>query len=407
MINLLLALCPFLQDTVERFDPVVPENVHAIVEEGFFLVDEQIIESDNSLADAYAYVDATLPPDRAVVLGIVGKAGHMGVGAAYSTWSPFLLKDKEGIIDVKVIGLSSDAEVGPLFLGEQYFPVKNAHFFNIGIRGQVDTFGVRQAGYAENIVFDNFWVYEPEEVDPLFIYGSAIYLSKDWKNLTLKRYQPRGLVVREHCFYLKPGGRTQILDCELWGGDRTGFQMRPHQAPTLTPYPHGDILIDGNYADSFGWNHAVKDGGGWITVWTSLENNVSIRNNTCINARYGCLVISQGPPQSDPYLTVDDFSHSNIWITNNIFENLNGDRNCVSIAATRKFYLGEYNQFISNKKPMTVNSDWSFKYTDALPVKEWFIDGRKAFPKWLTYEYNYATEQYDLLSIDDLKEKLL
>lgn len=406
---------PAWDDLPERVEPVEYsiEDVHAHVYPGRWTYGRNSFDSDTPLADAYKYVDARIG-DEPVVLGVHGEVGSIGVGSAYSKWSADLLDDKdpEGI-EVVCIGLDDGAVVGPVFLGEVYVPVERVEFHDLGIRGHKDSFAIRQRGKANHIVFSNFWIVPHWEIDT---YTSGFHLHEDWESLTLHGYQAKGLEFREHCFYLKPGGFTQVLDCELWGGNRTGFQSRSHGAGTwssggtfeASPAPHGAFIADGNWANGPGWNHANPDGGQWMTVWCSLEYPVRISNNVCTDARYGCLGILQGPVSGgEPYLTEDGFSHSNVFIFNNRFENNRAERSNVVLAAARNIHFGTGNVFESNRYPLSINNEWAYKYTSARPVSSLNIYGEEALPVFDVWFCEQSTLEYRKLSEEELREMMI
>lgn len=356
----------------DRVEPVKPTEIHAHVMPG------------ESVRDAYEKADSLLAEGETVVLGIHGAAGAASMGFAYSQSSSDLFHDKdpEGI-NVAFIGMTEDAEIGPLFLGqksEDFDPVKRAEFYDIGIHGRVDSFAVRQSGYVENIVFDNFWIVVNPGMEST--YTSGFHFHEDWKSLTLKRYQARNLPLREHCFYIKHGGFTQVLDCELYGGNRTGFQARPHSLPFSSPAPHGAFIADGNWANDFGWNHNQGDGGQWITVWCSLEYPVRISNNRCTNARFGCLGILRGAPSQGPYTTDDNWSHSNVYVYGNSMENNQSSRNCTEIVDARRVTIGEGNK-LEGLRPMAFGSQFS-DYVGARAPGEVIYE---TTPDWKIYNY--------------------
>lgn len=383
------------QEIVKRIDPVVPEGYHAIIYEDVFVIGSRRIPSANPAADAYKLIDSRLKEGETVVLAVADPAGRVGIGSGWSPQDAFVLKDKdrEGV-NVAFVGVTPEATVGPLFLGETFHRVERAEFHNIGIKGAQDSFAIRQKGKVHNLIFNNFWVQKPQGY-PQNTYQSLFHLHKDWDLLILKGYQARKHRVQHHCFYLKHGGAFQVLDCELWGGNRSGFQARPHASePYPSPAPHGDILVEGNFAHGFGWNHVNPDGGGWITIWSSLDNKVVVRNNTCTDARYGCFVISQGLPDSEPYVTEEGYAHELVWFENNIFENKRSQRACVSFTATKLLLMGPGNHFTSNNNAMEIDTWWSSNFTDAKPVARWFIYGRESIPSFPIHYWDRKEAKY-------------
>ena len=379
---------------VERFDPVRPTDVHAHIYPGRYVMPSgESVQSDYPVADAYEALEPYV--DGLVVLGIHGAAGRVAIGTSWSKWDHALLNDDEPV-EVAFVGLDDAAEVGPLMLGSGIQDVHRAEFYDLGIRGAPDTFAVRLAGKVDHLVFDGFWILPAPNVE---LYTSGIYLSRDWETLTLKDYEARGLPFREHCFYLKPGGRTQVLDCELWGGNYTGSQCRS-SGPTTdgkhgpSPIPHGEILYEGNFADGFGWNHINPGGGRWITIWSSLENRVAIRGNALTDGRYGGLGVSQGVPSTSPYLTTDNYSHAEVWIEGNEFRTPRSSRSTGGLTAAREIHFAGTNVFQGGPRDLVLNGWWSQKYTEALPVGSIIVHGLTAIPDAEAIEYDMPTDSY-------------
>lgn len=399
ILTFLLLLAPIVSAEdlgVKRIDPVVPEQYHAIIVDGAYYIGERRFPSSQPVADAYKVVDKTLREGQTVVLGVQEPTGMVGIGSGWSVSDTFLLvdKDKEGV-NVSFVGLTPQATVGPLFLGETFHRVERAEFHNIGIRGAQDAFAIRQKGKVHNLTFNNFWVTKPVGY-PQNTYQSLFHLHEDWEQLIIKGYQARNHKIQHHCFYLKNGGAFQILDNELWGGNRSGFQARPSASkPYTSPAPHGDILVEGNFAHGFGWNHALPDGGGWITIWSSLEQKVVVRNNTCTDARFSCFVIAHGLPDSEPYTNKDGRTHRIIYFENNIFENKRAQRACTSFTSARLVIMGPGNHFTSGSNhAMEIDTWWGANYTDAKPVGRWAIVGRESFPAFPIHYWDWKTSAY-------------
>ena len=393
----------------ERVDPTRPSRtrIDAHVYPGRYEIGG---ESFPGLpADAYAAVDETLRGEGTVVLGIYGDVGRVSLGHAYSKWSADLFTDKDSIgIQVVFIGLDAGAAVGPLFLGSRdgdaanFDPVDSAKFFDLGIKGESGVYAFRQHGYCREIVFDRMWIVpHPVTQSKSVPYISAFLLHKDWESLTVKGYEPRGLQLGEHVFYIQGGGFTQVLDCNLFGGRRTGFQDRSHQDSAYpSPPRHGDFIADGNWAESFGFNHVEESGGQWLTVWYSGEHSVRISNNTLIDGRYGALGISKGVDSSEPYLTVDGWSHSDIYIWGNKFETKRSKRATVSITDVRdSINFGAGNVFVGpdlTNHALVFGSQWGYKTSGSTQPVNWIFHNEK--PTWPTWRYMPETDTFELIT---------
>lgn len=397
----------------ERIEPYRPAAVHAeVYPDGTFTFDGQRFQG--GAVEAYSAVDATLGTGP-VVLGIHGRAGPVDVGHAYSKWSDTYLKDKDAVgVEVYFVGRTPDAEIGPTFLGSReqdagvFSPAAQVGFVDIGIRGSSGSFAVLQYGDVGELTFDGFWVLpDPGMASDGATYASAFHMGEDWEVLTFKGYQPRGLKLREHCFYLKPGGITQVLDCELFGGRRTGFQARPHSLPKPSPKPHGFFIADGNFAEDFGWNWTAAEGGQWISVWCSLEYPVRISNNRLTGARYGALGILKGVMSSGPYLTDDGWSHSNVFVYGNSFETGN-DRAAVVVNDTRVLHWGPGNEVITTHPiPLTFGNEFGAVHANARRPGLVRFYGADSVPTFPVFEFDLGTGSYAPVEAEVLESMLV
>ena len=397
-----------------RIDPIQPSMSDATVHEnGTFSVGVggSMFLVDGNAADAYEYIEGGLDTPRQIVLRVKGDIGRVSLGHAYSKHSPDAFRSGKGWdIDVVFIGNGNSSKLGPLFLGSKeadhgvFATCDRALFFNVGVHADNDPYAFRQYGYCREFAFVNTWVVaNPEYVEGgKRIHRSAFLLHKDWESFTLKGYKPLDQLFEEHVCYFQGGGFTQVLDSNLYGGRRTGYQFRPH-GDGLYPSPatHGDFIADGNYSDGFGWNHDKESGGNWLTNWFSGEYKVRISNNRCVDARYGCLGISRGVDSSEPPVTHDNLSHSNVYIWGNEFENRRASRSCVSIADARMVHFGEDNDFIgpdNGSHTMTLGSQWGWKFAGAKVPHDWAWYGELALPHWPVHLYEADTDSLKLLS---------
>lgn len=383
---------------------VTPQNI--VTNEGY-IIDGVETLSDNPIAECYAEVDKGLPEGLPVIIQVQGVVeGYVGIGCAWGSPENFSLRDKdEEGINVMFLGMTPEARIGPIFLGEDFDKVERAEFSNLGLKGHNDSFAVRQLGYVKNLVFNDFWI-QKKVGHPQNKYESLMHLGEGWRSLYIGGYEARGHEVQHHCFYLKGGGETRIVNNELWGGNRTGVQIRPHQEPWSSPPPTGNIYIQNNYAQNFGWNHENPDGGGWISVWSSLNHRVIITGNTCTNARYSCLVVAQPVAAQNPYLTRDGYSHGFVGVMGNTFDNTGSQRACVSFTATRVLVLGPNNNWTSNQHVMEIDTWWSATYTDALPVRDWWLLGNQSIPSFPIHTWDYAQGEYREIFSDELVEHI-
>lgn len=402
---------PGMDGAPVRIDPVRPIRIDAHVYAGRYEINGR--SYPGMARDAYEAVDEAKRGEGVIVLGIHGDVGRVSLGHAYSKWSDDIFRDKDDIgVQVVMIGLDDAAAVGPIFLGSRdndagnFDPCDSASFFDLGVKGESGTYAFRQHGYCREIVFDRIWIKPNPSTQGMAVpYLSAFLFHQDWERMTLKGYEPRGLALGEHVAYIKGGGFTQVLDCNLFGGRRTGFQDRSHQdSPYPSPPRHGDFIADGNWAEGFGFNHVNASGGQWMTVWYSGEYKVRISNNRCIDARYGCLGISKGVSSSEPYLTDDGWSHSNVYIWGNVFENKRASRACVSLTDVRdRIHFGTGNDFTGPTQgsyTMTFGNQWGYKQAGAQNPTAWTFYNE--LPTWPVHEYMPSTDSFRLLTADEL-----
>lgn len=406
-------IAPGMSAAPRRIDPVQPSRAMIdaeVFENGTWRIVHTGRTGFGMARDAYEAFEATLDSPRKIVLKIHGNVGRVSMGHAYSKHSSDLFRSERGwMIDVAFVGADDNAAVGPVFLGSRsedagtFDVCKSAHFFGVGINADPDPYAFRQHGYLEELIFDKVWINENAGyVAQAGMHRSAFLFHNDWEHLTLKGYEPRGMRMEEHVAYIQGGGFTQILDCNLYGGRRTGYQDRSHQDSDYpSPPRHGAFIADGNWAEGFGFNHSEASGGQWLTNWFSGEYPVRISNNRCTDARYGCLGIAKGVPTSMPYLTHDGLSHSNVYIWGNEFENKRAQRTCVSLADARMIHFGEGNDFtgpVHGGHTMVFGSQWGWKNAGAQVPIDWGFYGAAALPTWSTHRYMRVSDVFQLLT---------
>jgi hypothetical protein len=251
---------------VYRKDPVKPSRAHGEY------------DGSVSLADLYRSIRSRQRGDEGVVLTVKAHTGGFGIGSDNGLWGT-----DEHPIDLTLVSDRGSFTVGPFgpSFGGTDVPVRKFHCFGLGIKANPDSFVIRQGGPVGDTAFVDWWM---EPYKPGFVHTSGLHLQRGWTSLTLKGYRPRlpdGTPVRfsEHIAYLKGGGPLQILDNELMGGNRTGFQIRPHGEGFISyhfnasPRPTGHVIIEGNHSDGYGWDHENPSGGACLTVgprWSTL-----------------------------------------------------------------------------------------------------------------------------------------
>jgi hypothetical protein len=301
------------------------------------------------------HMDDALPSFRGtLVVGIKGDVGPLWLGQKRHSWAS----------NCVFVGLTEDAVIGPIVQSSDV-PHVRTEFHNVGIRAAHDSFGFRQITPLGHLVFKNWWFVDADQT-------SGMHLSHGLESFHAQGYQPRDSRFLEHAIYKKGGGRTQILDNDMRGSGRSFYQERAHGAGThpypfgATPPPSGPIIIDGNTSDGFGWDHEHIGGGAVISVWCSLEHPVVIRANDIQNCRTGGIMVGQGATNTHPPLTHDEYSHSLVWLEDNIVK-VNGSqgsdpRHAVSISATRELVLAGTNVYESaHRYDLVLDAEFSWK----------------------------------------------
>lgn len=385
---------------LERIEPARPRILDGEARPGAYrLAGGEWLPSSSPASELYRLIQAQPGHSGEVSIGVRGAIGRVAIGTSWSSSDPALIVSDS--VDVVFVGLDENATLGPLEVGSRFCDVARAAFFDLGIRGAPDTFAVRQVWPVGQLDFVGFWVVPDPAVAQ---YASLFHLAGGWDSLTLEGFESRGLTEREHVFYLKPGGRTQVLDCELVGGNRCGVHVRSHGPSSdgkyaASPRPSGPILIEGNHADGFGWEHANADGGSWITVYSSLENVVAIRGNDLEDGRYGGILVSQGVPYTGPYLTDDGYSHSEVWIEGNTFRAPRGDRMVAGISAAREVHLAGENVIEGGNQALVWWPQWEQTYTSARPVGSIAVHGADAVPSCPSVTWDVAAKAYKPLPL--------
>lgn len=110
--------------------------------------------------------------------------------------------------------------------------------------------------------------------------------------------------------------------------------------------------------------------------------------------------ISKGVKSSGPYLTDDGFSHTNVYIWGNTFENKRAKRSCVSITDVRDgIHFGTGNDFTGpdvGSHTMTFGNQWAYKNSDAKQPEVWRFYNE--LPTWPVHQYMPETDTFELIT---------
>ena len=169
-----------------------------------------------------------------------------------------------------------------------------------------------------------------------------------WDTLVWRRHRWRGerpdepgINLREHSGYLKSSrGQTWILENDLRGGNRTGFQIRPQRDSNERPV--GPVVVAYNRAQGYGWNNGhtpeTYDGGSALTIWTNPDDMTFVFRNEITDAKYGCLMVGAQPPEKN-WLNERGFAIGEVFIAENRLENLQGDRGAFEVTGVERLHM--------------------------------------------------------------------
>lgn len=308
-----------------------------------------------------------LGADRPVIFGVYGDAGGVVLAGGWSLHSPRSLfwKNRAGEftdIKVSIVGLDPRSEVRISWDRRWGWP-SSIGLFNIGLRGNNDSFVIRaNEGVGKLIIDGCWWLACKQYAGTNQRHASGMHIDKwdvlVWRNHLWRGKNPGspGIDLREHSAYLKSArGGTWIVGNDLRGGNRTGFQIRPE--PGKNELPKGDLVIAYNYAKGYGWNNgsskATYDGGSCITVWSNPNASTYVFGNRITDAKYGCLTITaQGDDKN--WLGESGFPIGPVYLHGNTFENKRGDRAMAAITSAEEVHIFE-NDF---QGQLILNDQW-------------------------------------------------
>lgn len=313
-----------------------------------------------------------------IVFGVVDDGGRMFGGGLWYHSNEFSLTHEIGgqwqAIEFEVVGLTDTAEVR-LGWGARWGMVEHVGAFNIGLRGASDSFVIRANDPVGTVILDGCWFLPGIREDgSAQNHASGLHMDQ-WGTAILRRTKWRGkqpgtpgINLREHVFYLKSSrGQTWIVENDLKGGNRTGFQIRPEPANQAEPI--GPVVIALNHSDGYGWNHGMSggsfDGGSAITVWTNPRSDTFVLGNRITDAKYGCLVLAGQDPARN-WLNENGFPIHEVWVWDNVFENSQQGRpatlpkrGAASVTAVERLHWGPNDLQLGAR--LTLNSRWGME----------------------------------------------
>ena len=278
-------------------------------------------------------------------------AGEAVFGGGYSRSSnrSVFIETEDGFenLQAEFLGLTDTAEV-QVSWDTKWGRVDYLGLFNIGLRGPNDSFVIRaNSGIGRLIIDGCWWLAHTEFAQRGGRHASGMHID-NWDLLVWRRHKWRGetpespgINLREHSGYLKSSnGETWIVQNDLRGGNRTGFQIRPQASNNDRPV--GPVVIAYNRAEGYGWNNGSTpetfDGGSAISVWSNPDAPTFIFRNTITDAKYGCLMVGAQDHERNWY-NDQGYPIADVHVAENVFDNPRADRGAVSVSGVEALHL--------------------------------------------------------------------
>lgn len=329
--------------------------------------------------------------DLPFIVGVKGNGGKVWPGGQYSATNDYSIPLPD--VEIEIVGLTDDAEVG-VGWSTRYGSCKSIKLFNIGIRGDSDSFIIRANEAVGTVIIDGCWFLNgTRSSGETMFHTSGIHID-NYETLVIANHRNKGIKFHEHVFYIKscigvgPDAGTWIVNCNLTGGNRTGAHRRPQQfrdddnSLLSNAWPRGPFVVANNRSEDFGWEHDDASGGSVITIWTAPDDDVFIFNNVILNARYGCLVLSGQPPHKD-FLNANGYPIQRAHVYANSFQNPGGDRGCASFTGVEDLHLWGANLFNGSSGDLTLGNPWAMEI-DAIDNGKISIHGQTVLEYLLT-----------------------
>lgn len=359
--------------------------------------------------------------DGDIVFAIADNAGEAWVGGQYNkvTWpsTKDLSWTGESKASATFVGITTTASVSLVFSSPngRAVPTGDVLCFSIGVRGAGDGFIIRASTPVDHVQFDGCW-WLPKADEPNKIYVSGMHID-GWDTLVIRNHKWRGealgspgIKFQEHPLaYLKSGTTSTIIElCDLYGGNRTGFQKRPQS--DHNPLPTDRFMIRGNYCDGYGsnWdpgNPATSVGGAVYTVWVSAAGTY-IYDNTATNFRYKALAVSGQVPDRNWSFLPSGNQHDKVYISGNRF--VPGpitERGTVGVSATDYVRIYSDNHFEGR---VALNSRTNNRYNGLTNVTQeiWVPEGEPAMT-WDLWSYSAAVDREVKLTPEQIDAMLV
>ena len=266
------------------------------------------------------------------VIGVSGPCGKAWVGGKYGRGGHGdITTTRLGEVSVTFVGHTPDASIETCwsFPGARPQPTGTVRFFDIGIRGASDSFVVRASTPSDEVYLDGCW-WLADRADPTRTYTSGVHQTRT-NRLIIRNHLWRGenpadpgIKFREHSVaYIKSVRDITLLENNnLYGGNRTGWQVRPQ--PSHNPMPTCRTMARGNFGFNLGdnWdpgNGATSDGGAAMTFWVTTQP-LYIYDNEIDNFRYKALAVTgQAPDKNFDTGLIHGAQHADVYVGGNRF----------------------------------------------------------------------------------------
>lgn len=287
-------------------------------------------------------------PDVAPAFGVHGdcRTTSMFVGGRYSASDPASLVAPNGAPShLTLVGLTPDAHVSFGWSHPSSTGVTgNVTVFDVGIVGEKNSMAVTASKPSGRIILDGIWFDAHPDIPRENGYASALHIN-GYESLLVRRLKQRGMTIREHWIYDKSQREDArdpyviISECNLRGGNRTGYQKRPEAGATYpNARPRGDVYLVDNYAMGFGWTREQADGGNVLTCWALPDDRVFFLGNAMADARYGCIGAEGQAPQLN-WLNSRGFPIGEAHVAGNSVSNPRATRAAMSFGAVEHLFI--------------------------------------------------------------------
>tara|TARA_R110002153_G_scaffold104852_1_gene243009 strand:- start:23474 stop:24970 length:1497 start_codon:yes stop_codon:yes gene_type:complete len=367
-----------------------------LVEGGAFQSQRGLGTLTSGFGDAYRLSRAS--GDTNIVFAISGAAGVARVGGTWNqTGNAALAYPGDDKASATFIGLTDTSSLTLAFGSHspQVMRTGDVMAFDLGLRGENDSFAIRANGGSDHVQLEGCWFLNaPGRPYEHVSYKSGIHIDK-WDTLVIKDHQWRGetpgspgIKFAEHPIAYLKSGRTSTLiqGCDMYGGNRTGFQKRPDAENQVLPTDR--LMVRNNYCVNYGDNHLIGDGGAVYTVWCSSAATY-IYDNTADNFRFQALVISgQDPSLNFPFLPSGN-QHNEVHVSGNRFTpGPLTERSTASISSCDRVHLWGDNTFVG---PVILDAEWNYNRNGTLNGATTIH--AEVVPSWSLFKYDIALGQ--------------